>query len=63
MRSKSFYDQAFQICGIGILRYELSFIPGYAEVAIRQVMRRHGMDEMKRLLYSVRMFIRYIANR
>ena len=37
--------------------------PGYVPVALRQVLRRHGLDEMRRLLYSVRMFIRYIANR
>lgn len=33
----------------------LSYVP----LALRQVMRRHGMDEMRRLLYSVRMFLMY----
>jgi len=37
--------------------------PGYVPVALRQVLRRHGLDEMRRLLYSARMFMRYIANR
>ncbi|RLF97823.1 MAG: B12-binding domain-containing radical SAM protein, partial [Thaumarchaeota archaeon] len=34
--------------------------PGYVPVALRQVLRRHGLDEMRRLLYSVRMFLRYV---
>jgi len=37
--------------------------PRYVPVALRQVLRRHGLDEMRRLLYSARMFLRYIANR
>ncbi|RLE76821.1 MAG: hypothetical protein DRZ80_00350 [Thermoprotei archaeon] len=37
--------------------------PGYVPVALRQVFRRHGLDEMRRLLYSVRMFLRYIRKR
>ena len=35
----------------------------YVPLALRQVLRRHGLDEMKRLLYSVRMFMRYIRER
>ena len=30
---------------------------------MRQVLRRHGLDEMRRLLYSVRMFVKYIGGR
>ncbi|MBC8520580.1 MAG: hypothetical protein H8D26_01095 [Methanomicrobia archaeon] len=39
--------------------FSLSYVP----IALRQVMRRHGMEEMRRLLYSVRMFLGYISNR
>ena len=35
----------------------------YVPLALRQVLRRHGLDEMKRLLYSVRMFLGYIGGR
>jgi len=35
----------------------------YVPLALRQVLRRHGLDEMKRLLYSLRMFMRYIGER
>ena len=35
----------------------------YVPVALRQVLRRHGLDEMRRLLYSARMFLRYIGRR
>ena len=35
----------------------------YVPLAARQVMRRHGIDEMRRLWYSVKMFMRYIADR
>ena len=37
--------------------------PRYVPVALRQVLRRHGLDEMRRLLYSARMFLRYIGRR
>jgi len=37
--------------------------PRYVPVALRQVLRRHGLDEMRRLLYSAKMFLRYIRKR
>jgi anaerobic magnesium-protoporphyrin IX monomethyl ester cyclase len=37
----------------------LSYVP----LALRQVFRKHSMDEMRRIFYSMKMFIRYIANR
>ena len=37
--------------------------PGYIPVALGQVLRRHGLDELRRLLYSARMFIKYIKGR
>jgi len=37
--------------------------PGYVPVALRRVLRRHGLDEMRRLLYSVRMFMRPVRGR
>lgn len=39
--------------------FSLNYIP----IAFRQVLRRHGLDEMRRLLYSVRMFLGYIGGR
>ena len=36
---------------------------GYVPLAVRQVLRRHSLDETKRLWYSMRMFTRYIADR
>lgn len=36
---------------------------GYVPLALRQVLRRHGLDEMRRLWYSVRMFMRYVKER
>jgi len=46
----------------GLLKdYYLS--PRYVPVALRQVLRRQGMDEMRRLLYSVRMFLGYARSR
>jgi anaerobic magnesium-protoporphyrin IX monomethyl ester cyclase len=46
----------------GILKgYYLSL--NYIPLAARQVMRRQGIDEMRRLWYSVKMFMRYIADR
>nr|QNO46310.1 tRNA-2-methylthio-N(6)-dimethylallyladenosine synthase [Methanosarcinales archaeon ANME-2c ERB4] len=46
----------------GILKgYYLSL--NYVPLAARQVMRRQGIDEMRRLWYSVKMFTRYIADR
>ena len=35
----------------------------YIPLAMRQIFRRHGLDELKRFLYSTRIFIRYILNR
>ncbi|TFH46888.1 MAG: radical SAM protein [ANME-2 cluster archaeon] len=35
----------------------------YVPLAMRQVLRRHGLDEMKRLWYSMRMFFRYVGGR
>ncbi len=35
----------------------------YIPLAMRQIFRRHGLDELKRFLYSARIFIRYILNR
>ena len=35
--------------------------PRYVPVALRQVLRRHGLDE--KVLYSARMFLRYIGRR
>ena len=37
----------------------LSYVP----LAMRQVLRRHGLDEMRRLWYSARMFLGYISKR
>jgi len=37
--------------------------PGYVPVALRQVLRQHGLDEMRRLLYSAKVFLRYIGRR
>ena len=37
----------------------LSYVP----LALRQVLRRHGLDEMRRLWYSTRMFMGYIGGR
>jgi len=34
--------------------------PRYVPVALRQVLRRHGLDEMRRLLYSAKVFLRYV---
>ena len=35
----------------------------YVPLALRQVFRKNGLNEMRRLWYSVRMFLGYIANR
>ena len=35
----------------------------YVPLAVRQVMRRQGLDEMRRLWYSTRMFLGYISER
>ena len=35
----------------------------YVPLAMRQVLRRHGLDEMRRLWYSTRMFFGYIRGR
>lgn len=46
----------------GILKeyyVSLSYVP----LAVRQVMRRQGLDEMRRLWYSTRMFLGYIGGR
>ena len=46
----------------GILKeyyVSLSYVP----LAVRQVMRRQGLDEMRRLWYSTRMFLGYIEGR
>ena len=46
----------------GILKgYYLSL--NYVPLAARQVMRRQGIGEIRRLWYSVKMFMRYIADR
>ena len=37
--------------------------PRYVPLALRQVFRRHGLDEMRRFWYSLRMFMRYIRER
>ncbi len=42
---------------------EYSISLSYIPLVLRQVLRRNGLDEMMRILYSVEMFIRYIANR
>jgi len=39
--------------------YYLSF--SYVKIALRQVLRKNGLDELRRLLYSARMFLRYIG--
>ncbi len=36
---------------------------GYVPLAVRQVLRRHSLDEMKRLWYSARMFMGYVGRR
>lgn len=46
----------------GILKdYYLSL--SYVPIALRQVLRKQGTEEMRRLLYSVRMFLGYIGGR
>jgi radical SAM superfamily enzyme YgiQ (UPF0313 family) len=35
----------------------------YVPIAIRQAIRRNGLDETRRLLYSAKMFLRYIGER
>ena len=35
----------------------------YVPVAIRQVLRKNGLEEAKRLFYSAKMFMKYIKNR
>ena len=35
----------------------------YVPVALRQILRRNGLDEMKRLWYSMKMFMKYIISR
>ena len=46
----------------GILKeYYVSL--NYVPLAVRQVMRRQGLDEMRRLWYSTRMFLGYISER
>lgn len=35
----------------------------YVLIALRQVLRRHGLEEMRRFWYSTRMFFRYIGER
>lgn len=42
-------------------RYYMSL--SYVPLALRQVLRRHGLDEMRRLLYSARMFLGYVGGR
>ncbi len=42
-------------------RYYISM--GYVPIALRQVIRRHGLQEMRRLWYSLRMFARYVSRR
>jgi len=39
---------------------EYYLLPGYVPIALRQILRKHGLDEAKRLFYSVRMFLKYI---
>ena len=39
------------------------FSLGYIPIAFRQVFRKHGIREARRLWYSVRMFMRYIGGR
>jgi len=39
--------------------YYLSF--SYVKIALRQLLRKNGLDELRRLLYSARMFLRYIG--
>ena len=36
---------------------------GYVPLAVRQVLRRHSLDEMKRLWHSARMFMGYMRRR
>ena len=42
-------------------RYYMSL--SYVPLALRQVLRRHGLDEMRRLWFSARMFLGYIKKR
>jgi len=35
----------------------------YVQLALRQVLRRNGFDEMRRLWYSTRMFLGYARSR
>ena len=37
--------------------------PGYVPLAMRQVLRRQGIDELRRLWYSVKMFLKYTMER
>jgi radical SAM superfamily enzyme YgiQ (UPF0313 family) len=35
----------------------------YVPLALRQVLRKHGLDELRRLLYSTRIFLGYVKRR
>lgn len=35
--------------------------PSYINLAIRQIIRKNGLDELKRLTYSAKMFLRYLG--
>ena len=35
----------------------------YVPIALRQVLRKNGLDEMRRICYSMRMFMKYISSR
>ena len=35
--------------------------PSYINLAIRQIIRKNGFDELKRLTYSAKMFLRYLG--
>ncbi len=39
--------------------YYLTF--SYVKIALNQVLRKNGLDELRRLLYSARMFLRYLG--
>ena len=35
----------------------------YVPLALKQILRRHGLDELRRLWYSARMFFKYVSTR
>jgi len=39
------------------------FSVNYIPLVFRQILRRHGLDELKRILYSAKVFLGYMSSR